>query len=215
VVHIRERLVKGGFLLVQITKVDFDKGLYSIDVKKTHQNKELIISIVFNCDWQFNNPTENLNEFGKVAGFHIPGKIESFPYDVKTNLQTLPLHIPDSDGRSIFKLCMDVFLKRTNAPVHVASMEHPGYPLTVVTFDNSIIKEEIVADLVLSILESIQEGAVQVLEPKEQDLSEEEDLEEVDENVIIEFEEDEELKGLMKKPVDRSIKPLEGEDIYD
>lgn len=200
---------------MQLTKTDYEDGFYTLEFRKVTTNTQTDLLVVFENNWEFSKQSEDEYSIGEVAGTFKREEMTPFPHDMKKNLFSIPLHIPSNDGRQIFKSCMDFFIKRTHAPIHVAFVEHPGYPLVVVSFNSFVIAEMIVTELIEAIMYGIREASLSIQEIEKEEVKQEEDIDEIDENNIIEYEEDEELKAVMKPPVDRSIKPIDGGEIYD
>jgi hypothetical protein len=153
-----------------------------------------------------------LNHFGDVVIFALVGEQESFPYDSKKKLASIPVHIPHPYGRQLFKACMDFYIKESSAPMHTSFCDHPGYPELVVTFDTKVMTAEIVKRLIASITEGIRscETAIELIEQEEQETTDDELLDEVDEDVVVEFDFEEEVKKAIKEPVLNVVQSLGG-----
>lgn len=188
-------------------------GKYECSFLEQLNNATLAVTIQFEDYWRFTPKPNLLEEFGKSVGSYRAGDIQSYPYDIKTHLESIPVHIPNTFGRFMFKSAIELLIKETDAPVHVHIVEHPGYPLLVVTYDTSIISYGVVIRWVDSIMESIvtctpiiTENEVVSEEEEEVDL-----LDDVDEAVIVEFDFEEELKQAIKLPAENVVLAMEGE----
>lgn len=190
-----------------------NEGFYRFDFEDAMENKLIKLTIEFYEKWSLTQKRKNtLEDFGEVIGFYIPAATNKFPFDIKDSLRTVPLHIPNGTGRHLFKTCFEFFINQTNAPVHVSLTEHPGYPLILVTYDCTIItKEDTVNRWINNIMNGIQSCEV-ITEELEKDASVEgDDIDEIDEDVIVEYELDDELLKAMKEPAEQVFLPLEGE----
>jgi hypothetical protein len=187
--------------------------IYKLEFLEKVGNRLLTIRVMFKEDWRFNNKDKELfSDFGVVTmGCFERGPRFDFPYDPKEKLNSIPLHIPHEYGRKIFKLCMDKFIEETSAPMHTAFVPHPGYPLLMVTFDTDIMPGNIVTRLIDSIYDGIYlaETETQLIETEDQATADDV-LDEVDENVVVEFDFDEDLKRVMKEPVSTLVQSIGG-----
>jgi hypothetical protein len=201
---------------MELTHTKVEASSYYLTFEGVIENQLVKVDVEFYEVWSFTNPLKKsklLEDFGNTIGFFVKGKQTSFPINLKEYLKTIPLHIPHALGRQLFKQCFDFFIKYTEAPVHVSIVEHPGYPLAIVTYDSSIIsKEETVERWINTIMDSIQTCGF-IVEPldKEQGPAEE-DYDEVDEDVYVEFELEDEIAELIKVPAEPEYLPLEGEE---
>lgn len=205
---------------MELIKGTCKDGIYQLEFQEDAENTVLKIWITFNIHWSLTDYKKRnnlLGDLGGAVGFYQTGTSVPFPYDVRTNMKTLPVHIPHAIGRQLFKLCFDFFIKWTDAPVHVSTADHPGYPLMMVAYDNSIVlREDTMTGWVESIMRGIQKCyfETELMEKKKDE--EEDDIDKVDEDVHVEFElDDPELVSLMKQPAVRTIQPMEGDENND
>lgn len=125
--------------------------------------------------------------------FLIGPKAVPVPFDFKKILMTIPVHIPKQNKQFFFKRCMDFVIKETDMPTQVEQVPHPGYPLMAITFNPKIIDTEKMNKILETILNAIE--GMQVTETEKPKEEEEVDpLDEIDEDNVIEYEEDPELK---------------------
>lgn len=186
--------------------------IYKLEFLEKIENHLLTIRMEFKEHWRLvSRHKDLLNDFGQTVGLIIRGTEEEFPYDSKKNLVSIPLHIPHPYGRQLFKECMDFYIKESRAPMHTSYSDHPGYPELVVTFDIKILTSDVVRRLIASIMQAINhcETEKQLIETEDQ-TTEDELLDEVDENVVVEFDFDEDLKSVMKEPVSRVVQSIGG-----
>lgn len=201
---------------MELKNAKVEANSYYLTFEDVIENQAVTVDIEFYEIWSFTNPSKKsrlLEDFGNTIGFFVKGKQAEFPINLKEHLRTIPIHIPHILGRQLFKMCFDFFIKYTEAPVHVSIVEHPGYPLVLVTYDSSIVtKEETVERWINAIMDSIQtcEFVVEPLD-KEQE-SAEDDYDEVDEDVHVEFELEDDVAALIKVPEEPKYLPLEGEE---
>lgn len=136
-----------------------------------------------------------------------------FPYDFKKTLLSIPIHIPRQSKRYFFKSCMDYVIEETDMPAHVSMVEHPGYPLMLVTFDPKVIDKETIRKILEEIMDAIEITKVNKTEkPKEEEKEEVDLLDEVDEDNVVEFEFDDELKEFgAKEPLVTIVMSLDEE----
>lgn len=184
---------------------------YKLEFIETIEKHLVTIRVTFEEFWRLTHALSLLDDFGRAVGFCIKGDESEFPYESKKSLISIPLHIPSSYGRQLFKSCFDFFIKESQAPMHIATLDHPAYPLLVATFDRNIIGADVVHRLIDSIVKGIQscETEREFIESKKQELDDDQ-LDEVNEDVVVEFEFDEELKKAMKEPVSNLVQPIGG-----
>lgn len=178
---------------MEIESVTNEAGRYQLVFREFFSGGTVTdITVIFVEHW---NLTGGINE---NMGFYIPQWVtKPFPYDLKATLLSIPIHIPDLRGRYIFKTCFEYFAKVTSLPGHVTSADHPGYPLMIVTFDSYVITEDLIKRIVEAILKGIQEAMIETKEIQSIDEKVEEDpLDDIDEAIVIEYEESDDLKEL-------------------
>lgn len=195
--------------------IGFDKNgvTYSVTFEDVLNEDTVITQVSFEERWSLvdRNSDEN-EEYRTRAAFHIKEAFVKYPYEVKENLECLPIHIPEASGRYILKACLDIFIKTSLAPMQITAESHPGYPIMVITFNASIIPRENVLQVIDNIISSIENSTVIYKENEKRDpvLAEEDEV--ADDAPVIEFEEDEEVKSLMKEPTraEDEFEPFEG-----
>jgi hypothetical protein len=189
-------------ILMELISKQVDEYQYRLEFKDTVGNQLIKAVVEFYEAWSLTSKKNILEDFGNTVGFYMPAlQVEESPYNVRTNIKTLPVHIPHLLGRYLFKSCFDYFIEQTDAPVQVSTMvEHPGYPLVVVTFDSSVITQPItVQRWIDNIMAGIRNCKFTTEEIENTSPEQEDEFDdEVDENIIVEFELDDDLKEAMK-----------------
>lgn len=201
---------------MELKNKEVKDGFYRFEFEGEMDNQVMKVAIQFYEIWSLTDPHKKENfieEFGKAIGFFMAGQKTQFPYDVRNDLEVIPVHIPHELGRNFFKTCMNYFIERTDAPMRLKEIEHPGYPLVTVTFDKTVIAHK---ETVFRWIETIM-NAIQTCEVTFEDLpnevkEDEDDFDEVDEDVIVEFEIDDELAAHIKTPAEPEYLPLEGDE---
>lgn len=184
----------------------YEEHTYKLEFMETIENHLVTIRVEFKEHWRLTSSKKDLlNDFGNVVGFFLKGDMEDFPYDSKKNLASIPLHIPHPLGRQIFKECMDFYTKEAQAPMHTTFSDQ-----VVVTFDKKILTEEVTDRVVTSIMAGIRSAKTEKKLIEVEEIVTDDTLDEVDEDVIVEFEFDEELKSIMKEPISKLIQPIGG-----
>lgn len=183
-------------------------ALYHFEFKAEEDGRTLNFRMTFEFAWRFIEPNSDLRY---LISFFSTGEEKSFPYEMKKELKSIPLHIPHFIGRDMFKSIMDYFIKQTSAPIVVTINQHPGYPVTVVTYNGSIIESVDVNNLIYTIMAAIGNAEISEEEKTVSEAAETNEDDEFDENIILDYEEDPELMGLIKKPPVNEYLPLKGE----
>lgn len=183
--------------------------LFTLKLAGTEEDKTTNVIVKFNLEWSLQKEIPDSQK--DISFLHI-GDEQDFPYDVRQDFKTIPCHIPSSKGREIFKACLDYFSKVSLAPVHIGFAQHPGYPLTLVTYDAVMMSKEQLISIILTVNEAIENASIISESVQlEQEVMENEDF--TDESIIIDYEEDPELKALIKQPQKTEYLPMEGNEI--
>ena len=138
------------------------------------------------------------------------GKSGAFPLDWKSELSSIPIHLPDTEVLAMFKECLEHIIKVKKMPIDISFASHPGYPLTIVTYNGRIIKGADTEELIISILKAISEAEIESVLVTEDDEIYEDDEDLLD-DVVVEYEEDDELKELMKPIYKERYLSMEGD----
>ena len=193
---------------MDLLKQTIENAFYSFRLKENRETKILNFQVSFEFTWNLIEPNE---ELPYKMSFFSAGEEKPFPYDMKEDFNSIPLHIPNQLGRDMFKLIIDAVIKRTSSPIAVTVNAHPGYPLTVVTFNKTIMAIKDVKNLIEIIMAAISRAEITEEAIQRETGREEMDDDEIDENVILDYEEDSELRELIKKPPITEYLPLKGE----
>ena len=172
--------------------------LYNLVFEKELEEYRREIKITFTIDWKF--PERCIIEQS--------AKLE------RTKLLILNIHIPNNEDRELFSGCIFYYAKESFAPILVEVIPHPGYPLVSLSFDSTILSKEDVSNFATSIMEAVVKADIKDYNYPESTADPEED-DSTDEEVIVEYEEDEELKKVMYKPSKTIISPLNGGETND
>lgn len=142
------------------------------------------------------------NRFRSADYFEIVGNAIKFPFDTKQALYSIPIHIPHEEMRQMFKKCFIYIVKTRSLPVDIAEASHPGYPLTVVTYNGDILEKNEMLEIIEFVRDGVAHAQIEYISINEEE-SLEEDEEFSEHEVIIEYEEDDDLKEVMK-PVNKT-----------
>lgn len=169
---------------MEIRNTQYNEGTYSIQFEENNDTHLKTTTISFLERWSLTHP---LNE---NPSFYMMKEGTNYPYEPKTNLRSIPIHIPHPLGRYMFKTCFDFFARTTDIPAFAGTAEHPGYPLTLVTYDTSVVSAHVIERLITSIMNGIKTAEVHI-EEHQSVTSSEDILDDIDPNAIVEFEFDE------------------------
>lgn len=184
---------------MELKSSENNEGHYKLVFKGETEEEEVEIPVQFFVDWKLN--------FKYSISNPVP-----VPYDFKKILLSIPVHIPKANKRVLFKACMTYLIQQTDMPAQVETVIHPGYPLSVITFDPKVIEKEDMRGFIVKVMNAIEKAEPNVTEKPKQPESEKDPLDDVDEQTIIEFEDefDEELKKAgLDKPNTIKIEPDE------
>lgn len=192
---------------MELTVTEHEGNIYKLQFEEKHEDSLSTINVEFSINW---SPSK-FTGFLKYMGFAKIGEEQDFPYDMKKDFKVIPLHIPHSIGRELFKQCFDYFAEQNSVPISVQFIQHPGYPLTLLSYNPLIISQTALREIIEAINLGLEYAKVkqEALEAEEQDAVEDDDT--VDPNVTVEFEEDDDLKLIMKPPVKTEFLPMKGE----
>lgn len=186
---------------MELIHEEHDGFLYILHFARKKEKELERMKVSFESKWSLHNEEE--------MSFYKVGEEREFPYELNKDFKSIPLHIPDNTGRDVFKACFDYLVKVTSAPVHISLTNHPGYPITLLTYNAYVMDKREVLTIAHDIMAAIKIAVITKEEVKESSEQTPDDNE-ADENIIIDYEEDPELKALMKQPVKQEILPLEG-----
>ncbi|PGQ88215.1 hypothetical protein [Priestia megaterium] len=175
---------------------------YTLHFAQKDDNQLQKMTVKFESGWSLLDKNEGMS-------FYKIGEERDFPYELNKDFKSIPLHIPDSSGRDVFKACYDYLVNETSAPVHISFTNHPGYPITLLTYNAYVMDKRDVLTIAHDIMAAIKLAVITEEELKEQS-EPASDTDDTDEDIIVNYEEDPELKALMKQPVKTEILPLEG-----
>lgn len=144
------------------------------------------------------------------GAYHTTAEYQFFQHPVKIDemLESKVIHIPNGLGRMMFAQAVQFYFSETMLPAHYAEEDHPGYPLSIITYNNDLndIPGEI-EELVTEVLFALSKMETNWVENEEEftDGSEEEEFEDedvldkIEDMEVVDYEEDVELKGVMKE----------------
>lgn len=167
---------------MELKTVENDNGHYKFIFHDETDEKSIEIFMDFHIDWKLK------------FKYKIDSKPVPYPFDFKKLLASVPIHIPKATKRYFFKQCMDYLIKETDMPAHVTAVEHPGYPLIVVTFNPRIIEQDKLLKYLENILDTIEAAKVVETEKEIPEKEEVDPLDEIDEDNVVEFEFDDEIE---------------------
>lgn len=141
------------------------------------------VSIDFDVDW-------NLG-----FQYFIPNYPLKFTHEFKSDLAVFPIHIPRVNKQYLFTKSMDYVIKETDMPAHISIIKHPGYNLLAVSFNPSVIQKEKMRKIIETIVKAVESAKVTETEKPKPEVLEKDPLDEIDEEKVVEFEFDEEVKN--------------------
>jgi hypothetical protein len=201
---------------MELKQVKNFEGHYELEFEDKEEDHLMKITVCFSEFWSLTSKKTDGKTFGESISFNIILPVSPFPYNGKEELFSFPIHMPNQYGRSLFKSCFDFFVKETDMPVHITSVDHPGYPLLILTFNGKIVKESLVRRVISTILKGIELATIEMEIIDKKKNIEDEEIINIDEAEIIDYEFDDELKDLIKQPVSKEIEDLpEREDSHD
>ena len=110
-----------------------------------------------------------------ISNVFIVEKTLAFPIKEEELLTVLPVHIPQAYSRFFFKTCMEFFIRETGAPASLANVNHPGYPLTAITFNHHVLKPAVLQQAVATIINAIQNADIKIEQLQEEKSDEKEE----------------------------------------
>ena len=183
--------------------------LVTLTFKETYEAVEIKRMVTIN------QPLLNFDtEEGGPHWFSI-GEIHPFPYSIKEDFSSIPLHMPDAMTQKIFIEIINAIEKYHKAPIHVTKIEQPGYKVLSLNYNHEILHKDDMLNLIHESVASIHLMEVEETEIEREEVEEEEDFDEVDEDVIVEYDLDDDLKELMHEPDEEEIQPLKEDEETD
>lgn len=211
---------------IKYANADRNTHEYSFVFEGVRDQHQVRAELSFFESWFFLKEDSWDNFHGNISCSFVGDSVKNsnFIEDQKYALDSIPVYMPDALGRYMFKFCLEFFISKTGAPIKVDFVNHPGFPLIVVTHNNLLVDGMVIEDLISKIIDAISCAEIhkELINKTDEEIEEEDDkLENTDDAEIIDYEfnleefKDKEVVSRLNESSEDQYTPLEREDEND